>query len=108
LRKGQIFSTDMLLSFVIVLACIGLIITIMNMHMDITSSSVKTAKMHQIAMDAASLMYYTQSFSGLNDSASNIGYEIGKGNAPSDRKSCVYSVRGTKEKPIIVYVCDAI
>lgn len=107
MKKAQIFSTDMLFSFVIVLLCMGLFIAIMTAHVDITSESVKSAKMHQISMDAAALLYYRGSFEGLDVSAVHAGYEIGKENAPTNRKTCVYNTRGTGTNPIIVYVCDA-
>ena len=107
MRKGQIFSTDLLISFIVVVAFVGLVVQAFEIHGQHTASSVHGSKMQHLAMDAAALQHYNGSWAGLDASASNIGYIIGNETELPESAACTVGVRGTGGSPIRVYVFEA-
>ena len=113
MRTGQIFSGDLLFSFILIVAAIGLLTQAWDLQLQQSSSTVEQAKMQQIAMDAAALHHYKIvdegldsthiDYSGLDTSALNIGYEIR--NSDSADKTCVANFRGTANNETKVFVC---
>jgi hypothetical protein len=113
-RRGQILSTDLVVSLTFVIFIIGLIVTSLEYHYQQTASTVESAKMHQIAMDAAAVYHYNQvdgvagGFEGLPDSANYLGYQLDEESLnpmPTDKSACVVTVRGYNSKETEVWVC---
>ena len=110
MKRGQLFSMDLFIALFIIVVGVGMIVQGFDYYYQQTSSAVESAKMQQIALDAAALRYYskldsgTASFNNLDTSAATIGYQIGT-TALAGSTACTTSVRGTPANPIKVYVC---
>ena len=109
-QRGQVFSTDLLLSLVVVVAAIGLLTQALELHYRQTTSTFENAKMHQIALDAAAIEYYnmvdygTKNNSFFNESVELLGYHM-ESFFTKHGDACVGAVRGTKQNPVEVFIC---
>jgi len=102
MTRGQIFTIDLLLALAIIVLAIGLVTNVWSQQLSQKTSSVEHAKMQQLAIDAAALKYYNNSYLKLNDSAQKLGYSIG---ADDSSKTCIASTRGTGNNEVEVFVC---
>ena len=102
MSRGQIFTVDRLLALAILVLAIGLVTNVWSQQLGQKTSSVEHAKMQQLAIDAAALKYYNDSYLGLNSSAEGLGYTIGPDDAA---KTCIASTRGTGGNEVEVFVC---
>jgi hypothetical protein len=99
MRRGQLFSTDLLLGFVLVVAAIGLVAQSLDVQQKQAFSSVESAKLQSIALDAAAVRYYDKvdGAVGVTDAYDAIGtrgtYWVVDA-IPADRSACASAVRG--------------
>lgn len=117
MRRGQIFTVDLLLALAVIVLAIGLVTNAWDYHIQQTSSSVEHAKMQQIAIDAAAVEYYKgdndggtwlgmyDTVLGQDESAKLLGYELRNDPGGVD---CIGSTRGTASKPVEVFVCRGV
>lgn len=115
MQKGQVLSTDLVVSLMLVAVCMGLVAQSLEAHYQQAASAFENAKMHQMALDAAAIKYYNDvdgvspvpnEFEGLDGSVVALGYSMGNAPAlPLDACACMISTRGTEASPINVYVC---
>lgn len=103
MRKGQIFTVDLMLALVVIVLAIGMVTQAWGWHLEQTSSSVEHAKMQQIAIDAAALRYYTGDHNDLTASADLLGYTLSTSFDTS--LDCISSTRGTPSNLIQAVVC---
>ncbi|MCD4739731.1 hypothetical protein K8R43_00910 [archaeon] len=112
MKKGQVLSTDMLVSLMLVAVSVGMIINALSVQQQQMVSTVESSKMHQIALDAAAVRYYDSvdcptcgvNYDGLDGSAGLLGCSIGAVANPGP-DACIVSTRGTQSNPINVFVC---
>jgi hypothetical protein len=104
--KGQLFTSDLLVALLVTLVSIGVALQMTDYQIQQSSSSVESAKMHQIAMDGAALQYYRGEFAGFDTSVQTLRYAIGTADcSDADTQAMVVSTRGTAADTINVYVC---
>jgi len=114
-KRGQIFTVDLVLALVVVVLALGLITQAWDFQLKQAASTVEQAKMQQIAIDAAAIKYYNPNvdanFSGLNGtqiltgedaSARALGYIITTSPTGGD---CTCSTRGTSASEVKACVC---
>ncbi len=102
MKKGQIFTVDLMIALAIVVLSIALLTQAWDLHLQQTQSSVEYAKMQQISIDAAALKHYSypDSYQQLNENpgfvdvsgARYLGYNI-YSSVQGDR-DCIGSQRG--------------
>jgi hypothetical protein len=102
-----------MLALAVIVMALGLVTNAWSWHLQQTSASVEHAKMQQIAIDAATIYYYTGDgkLLGLNGDpvidrpvgVSRLGYTIQA--APPSGADCIGSMRGTGGERVEVFVC---
>lgn len=113
MKRGQIFSTDLLISLIVIVTSIALIVNGFEAYIQQTSSSIESAKMHQIALDSASIHHYNlvdggNGFDGLNESIKKLGYNITSNKDDQNiqkSQACISSVRGTEMSETMIFIC---
>ncbi len=98
MRRAQIFSTDLILAFLLVIATFALFVNAIHSFESNAASTVDDVKMQMIASDLAALQYYTGNDLGLAENTALLGYSIAG-------DTCFYSTRGTGNNPITRGVC---
>ncbi|MBN3037175.1 MAG: hypothetical protein JW834_01890 [Candidatus Diapherotrites archaeon] len=58
MKRGQIFSTDLLLSLILIVATVGLVVTCFDSFQRQAVSTIDSAKMQQLAIDLAAIKHY--------------------------------------------------
>jgi len=98
MNRAQLFTTDLLLSFLIVIATFLVFTNLFYSFESNTSSTIDDVKLQVLAADLAAAQYYTGSDLGLINNLQELGYsETGT--------TCFYSTRGTYEEPVRGGVC---
>lgn len=120
MRRGQIITTDLMVSLILIAVSVGLIVELMDFSYTQTASTFEGAKMHQIALDAAAIEYYNRvdsvaslDIEGFDGSSDSMDYNVSVCNRTdctipflnTDSDACVVSTRGSPADPVIVYVC---
>lgn len=111
MRKGQIFSTDLVVSLIAVVAMLGLLAIGFDVFLQDSTSTVESVKMHQIAADAAAITHYYKHDTGatgndygkLNVSAASLGFIMDVDG--SAYQACMAVSRGSKGNETGVMVC---
>ena len=98
MHKAQIFSTDLILAFLLVIATFALFANAIQSFESNAASIVDNVKMQMIASDLAALQYYTSSDLGLANNMALLGYSTAG-------DTCFYSTRGTGNNPVTMGVC---
>ncbi|GEM_PF-6732405 len=89
--KGQIFTMDLFLSLMVMVLIISMAVVIIDEHIDGLYERATEVKLQSIAMDTASLHYYT----GKTDNLTKITGE-----------TCIHAVRGTASNEVIGIACE--
>ncbi len=111
MRKGQIFSTDLVVSLIAVVAMLGLLAVGFDAFLQNSASTVDSVKMHQIAADAAAIAHYYKHDTGasgndygqLNVSAKELGFRMDVD--PGAYQACMNVSRGSSGNETEVMVC---
>ncbi len=107
MKKGQMFSLDLVIALILIVATIAALVQLRTGFFDASSESVRSMKLNQMADDAAALKYYNKSLKVLNNSAKKEGYVVfEKKSATADYSTCFSSIRGTQNNSVKVFVCE--
>ena len=111
MRRGQIFSTDLVVSLIIVVAFVGIVTAGFDVFLQNSAETVDSVKMHQLAADAAAIKHYedhegaiASELDTLKQSAFELGYSID----PLDNsayQACIVVIRGSGDNEVSAEVC---
>lgn len=111
MKRGQIFTVDLMIALAIIVLAIGLITNAWSWQLEQARSSMEYSKMQQIAIDAAAIRYYNNNeYLGLDEHPTSkpsgvkrLGYILSP--TPIPELTCIGSTRGTGNKKVEVFVC---
>ncbi len=101
--RGQIFTLDLFVSLIVVVAVISMSTVIIDKSLNQALNIAEHTKLQNLAMDLAAYEYYN---GVLPNGLIKGPFVFGNTSIPSNKVDCAVSIRGTSQNEVKVYVCQ--